>query len=155
VRKRFHSAIWHHTCWAFMSAAGESADSESYDPNKELDGTKGICQGLSFGVSMRQGSRPYMEDVTVAQAVPGHNSYSVRMLCPQLSFVCSSFSPPKRQLFCVFDGHGGKRAADFAKEHLPNFLSTELTTDASDPSGCLIRAFEKTDVQFMEDNEVS
>ena len=60
-----------------------------------------------------------------------------------------------RQLFCVFDGHGGKRAADFAKEHLPQILSVELTTDASDPAGCLIRAFEKTDAQFILDNEVS
>jgi hypothetical protein len=34
-------------------------------------------------------------------------------------------------------------------------LSAELTTDASDPTGCLIRAFEKTDAQFILDNEVS
>jgi hypothetical protein len=67
---------------ALMSAAGESADGEfSYDPNRELDGTKGICQGLAFAVSMRQGSRPYMEDVTVAAAVPGHESYTVRVHC--------------------------------------------------------------------------
>ena len=138
-----------------MSAVGESADSESYDPNKELDGSKGDCQGLSFGVSMRQGSRPYMEDVTVAQAVPGHVSYSVPVLSSQPPFACISFSPSVRQLFCVFDGHGGKRAADFAKEHLPHILSAELTTDASDPAGCLIRAFEKTDAQFILDNEVS
>ncbi len=67
---------------ALMSAAGESADGEfSYDPNRELDGTKGYCQGLAFGVSMRQGSRPYMEDVTVAAAVPGHESFTVRVHC--------------------------------------------------------------------------
>ena len=63
-------------------AAGEAADSEvSYDPNRELQGTKENCQGLAFGISMRQGSRPYMEDVTVAQSVPSHENYSVRMRC--------------------------------------------------------------------------
>jgi hypothetical protein len=59
-----------------MSAA---LDGESYDPNRELDGTKGNLLGISFAVSMRQGSRPYMEDVTVAQAVPGHENFSVRL----------------------------------------------------------------------------
>jgi hypothetical protein len=65
-----------------MSAAGESAEGElSYDPNRELEGTKGIVQGLAWGVSMRQGSRPYMEDVTVMQAVPEHDAFTVRTLC--------------------------------------------------------------------------
>ena len=66
-----------------MSAAGDSADSEvAYDPNRELDGTKGNFPGLAYGVSMRQGSRPYMEDVTVMQQVPGHETFVVRALCP-------------------------------------------------------------------------
>ncbi len=54
----------------------------------------------------------------------------------------------------MFDGHGGKKAADFAKEHLPQVLSNELSTDCSDPGQCLLRAFEKTDVKFMAENEV-
>ena len=63
-------------------AAGEAADSEvSYDPNRELQGTKENCQGLAFGISMRQGSRPYMEDVTVAQPVPQHENYMVFGCC--------------------------------------------------------------------------
>ncbi len=68
-------------------AAGEAADSElSYDPNRELLGSKESCQGLAFGVSMRQGSRPYMEDVTVAQPVPQHanfmvSAFAVRATC--------------------------------------------------------------------------
>ncbi len=33
-------------------------------------------------------------------------------------------------------------------------LSTELTTDASDPGACLLRAFEKTDEQFISGSEV-
>jgi hypothetical protein len=30
---------------------------------------------------MRQGHREYMEDVTVAQSVPSHENYSVRVRC--------------------------------------------------------------------------
>ncbi len=73
-RVAFHNSS--QTSKAHMSAA---LDGESYDPNRELDGTKGNLLGIAFGVSMRQGSRPYMEDVTVAQAVPGHDGFSVRM----------------------------------------------------------------------------
>jgi hypothetical protein len=58
------------------------------------------------------------------------------------------------QLFGVFDGHGGKKAADFAREHLPRVLSEELTIDATDPGACLIRAFEKTDQQFIDGSDV-
>jgi hypothetical protein len=54
----------------------------------------------------------------------------------------------------VFDGHGGKRAADFAKENLPQVLSEELHADASDPGSCLIRAFEKTDEKFITGSDV-
>jgi hypothetical protein len=54
----------------------------------------------------------------------------------------------------VFDGHGGKRAADFAKDHLPQVLSEELHADASDPGSCLIRAFEKTDEKFITGSDV-
>ena len=133
-----------------MSAAN---DGEPYDPNRELDGTKGSLQGLAFGVSMRQGSRDYMEDVSVAQAVPGHESFSVRMN-RSLHFVNYAHSFSELQLFCVFDGHGGKRAADFAKEHLPRVLSEELHADASEPGNCLIRAFEKTDKEFMDGSDV-
>ncbi len=64
-----------------MSAAGDSADNEvAYDPNRELDGSKGNINGLACGVSMRQGSRPYMEDVTVKEVVPGHETFAVRAL---------------------------------------------------------------------------
>jgi len=81
---------------------------------------------------MRQGSRPYMEDVTVAQPVPQHANFMI---------------------FAVFDGHGGKKAADYAKEHLPQVLSEELTADGSDPGQCLLRAFEKTDEKFISGSE--
>jgi hypothetical protein len=49
-----------------------SEEESSWDPNRELDGTKGKFKGMAFGVSMRQGSKPYMEIVTVMQQVPGH-----------------------------------------------------------------------------------
>ena len=54
----------------------------------------------------------------------------------------------------MFDGHGGKMAADFAKEHFPCVLSQQLTADASDPGGCLSRVFEITDEQFIRANSV-
>ena len=54
----------------------------------------------------------------------------------------------------MFDGHGGKKAADYAKDHLPQVLSEELTADDSDPGQCLLRAFEKTDEKFISGSEV-
>jgi hypothetical protein len=58
-----------------------SEEESSWDPNRELDGTKGKFKGMAFGVSMRQGSKPYMEIVTVMQQVPGHENFVVRALC--------------------------------------------------------------------------
>jgi serine/threonine protein phosphatase PrpC len=139
-----------------MSAAGSPADSE-YNPNRELQGTKGVCQQLAYGVSMRQGSRPYMEDVTVAQAVPGHDSFSVCIISALLLSLCTFFLLPLTchdQLFCVFDGHGGKKAADFARDRLPQVLAEKLTADGSNPGECLVRAFEQTDEQFISGSDV-
>jgi serine/threonine protein phosphatase PrpC len=67
------------------------------------------------------------------------------------TIVCDvSISSAQYQIFGVFDGHGGKKAAHFAEAHLPQVVSEELTTDAFDPGDCLIRAFERTDQQFIE-----
>ncbi len=67
------------------------------------------------------------------------------------TIVCDvCISSAQYQIFGVFDGHGGERAADFAKANIPQFVSEELTTDAFDPYDCLIRAFQRTDQQFIE-----
>ena len=64
-----------------LQLLNDIAAAQANDPNRELDGSKGVCQELAFGISMRQGGRDYMEDVTVAQSVPSHENFSVRMRC--------------------------------------------------------------------------
>jgi hypothetical protein len=85
--------------------------------------------GLAYGFSMVQGRRPYMEDVVYASLNFG--------------------SDGSNSFFGVFDGHSGKRAALWAKEHLPKNLTSEL--DASrGVQEALTRAFLRTDGDFLD-----
>ncbi|KAJ0063997.1 hypothetical protein NL108_015725, partial [Boleophthalmus pectinirostris] len=106
---------------------------------------------LRMSVSTDQGGRKYMEDLTdvVVEPEPGegepksgesnetkHDSRSNQKMT--LCFICflsaaepSSPSPcpssPRRSVafFAVFDGHGGREAAQFARDHLWNFIKKQ------------------------------
>lgn len=72
-----------------------------------------------------QGRRPYMEDVLVTSLRHGQGSF-----------------------FGCFDGHGGKRAALWARDHLESALRTQL---ASKPAAeALTSAFLRTNETFLE-----
>lgn len=51
-------------------------------------------------------------------------------------------------LFVVFDGHGGRAAAVFARENLPNFLYSSLE-QGLEPSKALYQSFLQTDKAFI------
>ena len=78
---------------------------------------------LEWGVSARQGDRPYMED-----------AYHVA--------VTSS-----KALFGIFDGHGGKEAADYAAKYLPANIKRSITDD--DIPQAMVKGFEATDKQIL------
>jgi len=79
---------------------GAYLDTPMTDKNSE-HGTNQIC---SWGVSSMQGWRCGMEDEHIAKEVdlPGGK---------------------KGMLFCVFDGHGGKEVAQYAKDRFTNIFT--------------------------------
>lgn len=85
--------------------------------------------GLAYGFSMVQGRRPYMEDVVYASLNFGSDGNS--------------------SFYGVFDGHSGKRAALWAKEHLPKNLTSELEASRGIQEA-LTRAFLRTDGDFLD-----
>merc|ERR1711988_495660 len=61
---------------------------------------------------------------------------------------------PRRGFFGVFDGHGGRKAADFAAEYLGEFVKTTRGLDSRDDVGELFgEAFLMADKQFCETAE--
>jgi len=52
-------------------------------------------------------------------------------------------------LFAIFDGHGGRRAADFAAENFPTYLKSSLDSGI-EPQEALRNAFLKTEEVYLE-----
>ena len=109
--------------------------------------TSGSVVGLQYGVAAVQGRRPYMEDMYRVEDFEGEPAASAQQL---LAF------------FGVFDGHGGKRAASWARSNLVSNLLLELTHARSkgkgddgshSPSDVLddaaVDAFHRTDAAFL------
>jgi serine/threonine protein phosphatase PrpC len=67
--------------------------------------------------------------------------------CRIHSFIHSFIHPRDVVMIAVLDGHGGVGAAQYAKEHLPELLASELTQH-KDPRDALTAAFLKTDVEL-------
>ena len=76
-------------------------------PIKEKNPEPGQNENFIWGACSMQGWRSGMEDTHICQSVPLPENY-------------------KGMLFGVFDGHGGKEVADFAKENFKKkFVSRE------------------------------
>jgi len=57
-------------------------------------------------------------------------------------------------LFGVFDGHGGKNAAEFAAENMPKFMAEELKkVNGGEIEGAVKRGYLKTDEEFLKRDE--
>ncbi len=83
----------------------------------------------SYGYSMAQGRRPYMEDVLYASLNFGGDGNSC--------------------FFGMFDGHSGKKAALWARDHLGKNLLNEIESSRG-IQDALTRAFLRTDGEFLE-----
>lgn len=56
--------------------------------------------------------------------------------------------------FGIFDGHGGKRAAEFASENLGNFIANEISTtngSSSNVEEAIRIGYLKTDAEFLKE----
>ncbi|KAL6649741.1 hypothetical protein ACP70R_013965 [Stipagrostis hirtigluma subsp. patula] len=61
---------------------------------------------------------------------------------------------PQVALFGVFDGHGGKSAAEFAAENMPKFMAEEMKkVDGDEIEGAVKRGYLKTDEEFLKRDE--
>ncbi|CAL9044034.1 probable protein phosphatase 2C 32 [Musa acuminata AAA Group] len=62
---------------------------------------------------------------------------------------------PKLAFFGIFDGHGGKRAAEFASENLGEFIAEEMVTTsgagANDVAKAVRIGYLKTDAEFLKE----
>ncbi|CAI5703544.1 unnamed protein product [Peronospora effusa] len=79
-------------------------------PITTKDTKDGLGNGLEFGFAGMQGWRKEMEDSYVADLQPAG-------------------LPPSCSLFAVFDGHGGRMAADLASEKVAEQMANVMKTD--------------------------
>lgn len=106
---------------------GAYLDTPNTDKHSE-QGTNSLC---SWGVSSMQGWRCGMEDEHIASEV-----------------TCSDGK--KAMLFCVFDGHGGKEVASFAKDRFAAILTKSPEWKNNDLKGALRATFMKLDAEVKD-----
>ncbi|NP_001169546.1 putative protein phosphatase 2C 32 [Zea mays] len=117
---------------AAAAAAAAAVAAVEADPRNEVEE-----EGEEFAAYCRRGKgrrRVEMEDRHVAKVALGGD--------------------PQVALFGVFDGHGGKNAAEFAAENMPKFMAEELTkVNGGEIEGAVKRGYLKTDEEFLKRDE--
>lgn len=97
------------------------------------------------GHSSEQGVRPTMEDEVIIQ-----ENFSAPLPSQSSGSIDYQYAGPF-SLYGVFDGHGGRDAAVFTRDHIHGFLLDELQKPEGrlDPPVALIQAYIKTDALFI------
>uniref|UniRef100_A0A0E0KCE8 protein-serine/threonine phosphatase n=1 Tax=Oryza punctata TaxID=4537 RepID=A0A0E0KCE8_ORYPU len=118
---------------AAAAAAAAAVAAVESDPRNEVEE-----DGEEFVVYCRRGKgrrRVEMEDRHVAKVALGGD--------------------PKVAFFGVFDGHGGKSAAEFAAENMPKFMAEEMCKvgDSGETEQAVKRCYLKTDEEFLKREE--
>ncbi|KAL5218499.1 hypothetical protein ABZP36_019183 [Zizania latifolia] len=120
---------------AAAAAAAAAVAAVESDPRNEVEE-----EGEEFAVYCRRGKgrrRVEMEDRHVAKVALGGD--------------------PKVAFFGVFDGHGGKSAAEFASENMPKFMAEEMSkvefSDSDEIEQAVKRCYLKTDQEFLKREE--
>ncbi|WVZ56583.1 hypothetical protein U9M48_007089 [Paspalum notatum var. saurae] len=117
---------------AAAAAAAAAVAAVEADPRNEMEE-----EGEEFAAYCRRGKgrrRVEMEDRHVATVALGGD--------------------PQVALFGVFDGHGGKNAAEFAAENMPKFMAEELKkANGREIEGAVKRGYLKTDEEFLKRDE--
>uniref|UniRef100_A0ACD5WZ59 Uncharacterized protein n=1 Tax=Avena sativa TaxID=4498 RepID=A0ACD5WZ59_AVESA len=120
---------------AVAAAAAAAVAAVESDPRNEVEE-----QGDEFAAYCRRGRgrrRVEMEDRHVAKVALGGD--------------------PEVSLFAVFDGHGGKNAAEFAAENMPNYMAGEIEKvdggDIDQIEGAVKKSYLKTDEEFLKREE--
>jgi len=115
--------------------------SKSSKKSKKKTGDGEASTGLSAGICSEQGRRPTMEDaevimINLREEFPDH-------------------APEKSSFFGVFDGHGGRRAADFVAKTLPQKIVASEKFKNGDIAGAVADGYRNTDNELLRlcDNE--
>jgi protein phosphatase 1L len=160
---------------AAAAVAAAAVAAVEVDPRNEVEE-----EGEEFAAYCRRGKgrRVEMEDRHVAKVALGGDPQvviSIENLSDSL-FRCVYFSrvfeekkrtqlktnlklnrliPYAQALFGVFDGHGGKNAAEFAAENMPKFLAEEFkkVNGGGEIEGAVKRGYLKTDEEFLKRDE--
>lgn len=106
-------------------------------PKRQSKQSRDLLVGLAVGHAELQGQRSTMEDALVAQS-------PWNMTRKQLG----KHLPGSAHLLGVFDGHGGRAAADFTSETLPVEVQRSLEAGLP-PSAALVTAHMSTEVAFF------
>lgn len=120
---------------AVAAAAAAAVAAVESDPRNEV-----LEEGDDFAAYCQRGRgrrRVEMEDRHVAKVALGGD--------------------PEVSLFAVFDGHGGKNAAEFAAENMPKFMAEEMKKvhggDTSEIERAVQNGYLKTDEEFLKREE--
>eukprot|EP01105_Mastigella_eilhardi_P023647 TRINITY_DN5_c0_g2_i1.p1 TRINITY_DN5_c0_g2~~TRINITY_DN5_c0_g2_i1.p1 ORF type:complete len:322 (+),score=102.73 TRINITY_DN5_c0_g2_i1:95-1060(+) len=118
--------------------AAAAAASAGNGGGGEFKGNSGVAGPIcKSGHCSEQGRRPSMEDTYVA--IDDVNAQAKHLVRDK-----------HRAFFAVFDGHGGRTAADMAKEHLAPNLFKESSFGKGHIEEALTKAFASTDKQIRE-----
>lgn len=94
-----------------------------------------INSGLGFGVAAMQGGRPYMEDmyqvVSFSNADRANSSSGGAGLNTSHIRSAAADALGLVNFFAVYDGHGGKLAAQYVHKHLVSHIVSALELNAS------------------------
>ncbi|KAF7049372.1 hypothetical protein CFC21_057923 [Triticum aestivum] len=120
---------------AAAAAAAAAVAAVESDPSNEVEE-----EGDEFAAYCRRGRgrrRVEMEDRHVAKVALGGD--------------------PEVALFAVFDGHGGKNAAEFAAQNMPKFMAEVVRKvdggDSDEIEGAVKKCYLKTDEEFLKREE--
>ncbi|KAE8675861.1 putative protein phosphatase 2C 27 [Hibiscus syriacus] len=115
----------------------ESISEDAVATDRKHDPLTSFIPTLRSGEWSHIGDRPYMEDTHICIADLAKN------------FGCNLLNEEAVSFYGVFDGHGGKDASQFVRDHLPRVI----VEDADFPLGlekAVTRSFMETDAAFAK-----
>jgi len=115
-----------------MSRNGEDDKKDDDDDEDEIEASSQFYLGGRFRVASAEtiGVRKTMEDfIKIALNFRGKNDEDV---------------------FCIFDGHGSRKPAEYAGENLPKCLESYLEKSGNDTEKALSNAFSEVDIGMSE-----
>jgi serine/threonine protein phosphatase PrpC len=114
-----------------------SSSNANVNVNGKTSNASSSSNRYEVGHTSLQGVRPSMEDE----------------ICIDESFtIAHNGSAERYSFYAVFDGHGGRSAAEYTRDHLLRYIQESLNQGNS-PVEALTHGYLKTDSQFIEEQQ--